>query len=325
MKEITYKEALREALSEEMTRDENVILMGEDIGIYGGNFQVTQDLVLKFGEERVIDTPLSEAAIAGCATGAAMSGLRPVVEVMFSDFVTLMMDNLVNQAAKLSFMSAGKVSVPMVVRLPMGCGTGAAAQHSQSLEAWMCHVPGLKVVFPSNPYEAKGLMKAAVRDNNPVIFCEHKLLYDAVGNVPQEEYLVQIGQANIMKKGTQLSVITYGYSVQNCLQAAMQLRVKGVDVEIIDLRTLLPLDEKTIIDSVKKTGRALIVHEAVKTGGIGAEIAALIAEKAFPYLKAPVMRLAGKDVPVPFNKNLEQAVVPQVADIKKAAERLMRK
>lgn len=189
----------------------------------------------------------------------------------------------------------------------------------------MCHVPGLKVVFPSNPYEAKGLMKAAVRDNNPVIFCEHKLLYDAVGNVPQEEYLVQIGQANIMKKGTQLSVITYGYSVQKCLQAAMQLRVKGVDVEIIDLRTLLPLDEKTIIDSVKKTGRALIVHEAVKTGGIGAEIAALIAEKAFPYLKAPVMRLAGKDVPVPFNKNLEQAVVPQVADIKKAAERLMRK
>ena len=215
MKEITYKEALREALSEEMTRDENVILMGEDIGIYGGNFQVTQDLVLKFGEERVIDTPLSEAAIAGCATGAAMSGLRPVVEVMFSDFVTLMMDNLVNQAAKLSFMSAGKVSVPMVVRLPMGCGTGAAAQHSQSLEAWMCHVPGLKVVFPSNPYEAKGLMKAAVRDNNPVIFCEHKLLYDAVGNVPQEEYLVQIGQANIMKKGRNYLLLPYGYSVQN--------------------------------------------------------------------------------------------------------------
>lgn len=325
MKEITYKEALREALSEEMTRDENVILMGEDIGIYGGNFQVTQDLVLKFGEERVIDTPLSEAVIAGCATGAAISGLRPVVEVMFSDFVTLMMDNLVNQAAKLSFMTAGKFSVPMVVRLPVGCGTGAAAQHSQSLEAWMCHVPGLKVVFPSNPYEAKGLMKAAVRDNNPVIFCEHKLLYDAVGNVPQEEYLVQIGQANIMKKGTQLSVITYGYSVQKCLQAAMQLRAKGIDVEIIDLRTLLPLDEKTIIDSVKKTGRALIVHEAVKTGGVGAEIAALIAEKAFPYLKAPVMRLAGEDVPIPFNKKLEQAVVPQVADIKKAVERLMRK
>lgn len=325
MKEITYKEALREALSEEMTQDENVILMGEDIGLYGGNFQVTQDLVLRFGEERVMDTPLSEAVIAGCAVGAAILGLRPVVEVMFSDFVTLMMDNLVNQAAKMSFMSGGKVNVPMVVRLPVGCGTGAAAQHSQSLEAWMCHVPGLKVVFPSNPYEAKGLMKAAIRDNNPVIFCEHKLLYNAVGNVPEDDYIIQIGQANVMKKGAHLSIITYGYAVQKCLQTALKLKTKGIDAEIIDLRTLLPLDEKTIIDSVKKTGRVLIVHDAVKTGGVGGEIAALIAEKAFPYLKAPIVRIAGKDVPIPFNKKLEQASVPQVEDIKKAAERLMRK
>jgi pyruvate dehydrogenase E1 component beta subunit len=325
MKEITYKEALCEALSEEMMRDENVILMGQDIGLYGGNFQVTKDLVLKFGEQRVIDAPLSEAIIAGCATGAAMSGLRPVIESMFSDFVTLMMDNIVNQAAKIHYMSAGQIKVPMVVRLPVGCGTGAGAQHSQSLEAWMCHVPGLKVVFPSSPYEAKGLLKAAIRDDNPVIFCEHKLLYSTAGSVPEEEYIIPIGQANVIKKGASMSIITYGYSVQKCLIASMQLKAKGIDAEIIDLRTLYPLDEKTILDSVKKTGRVLIVHEASKTGGLGAEIAALIAEKAYAYLKAPVLRVAGQDIPIPFNKKLEQTCVPQIGDIKKEAERLMRR
>jgi len=325
MQEITYREALNEALTEEMTRDEDVILMGLDIGLYGGNFQVTKDLVLKFGEQRVMDTPISESIIAGCAAGAAMAGLRPVIETMFSDFVTLMMDNLVNQAAKIHFMSGGKIAVPMVLRLPVGCGTGAAAQHSQSLEAWMCHVPGLKVVFPSNPYEAKGLLKSAIRDNNPVIFCEHKLLYSTVGSVPEEEYTIPLQQANIVKKGSSLTMITYGFSVQKSIVAAMQLKQKGIDAEIIDIRTLYPLDEETIINSVKKTGRAIIIHEAVKTGGVGAEISALIAEKAFAYLKAPIIRIAGADIPVPFCKTLESACVPQIEDIKKAAERLMRR
>lgn len=325
MKEITYREAINEALAEEMTRDENVILMGEDIGLYGGNFQVTKDLILKFGDNRVMDTPVSEAVIAGCAVGAAMSGLRPVIETMFSDFVTLMMDNLVNQAAKIHYMSAGEINVPMVLRLPVGCGTGAGAQHSQSPEAWLCHVPGLKVVFPSNPYEAKGLLKAAIRDDNPVVFCEHKMLYPTAGSVPEEEYIIPLSQANIVKKGTSLTMIAYGYSVQKCLVAAMQLKPKEIDIEVIDLRTLHPLDEDTILESVKKTGRVIIVHEAVKTGGVGAEISALIAEKAFSYLKAPILRIAGMDIPVPFNKTMEQACVPQILDIKKAAERMMRR
>ncbi len=325
MKEITYKEALREALSEEMIRDENVFLMGHDIGIYGGGFGVTEGLVLQFGEQRVIDTPISEAIIAGLATGAAISGLRPVIEAMFSDFVTLMMDNIVNQAAKFSFMSASQACVPLVLRMPAGCGTGAGAQHSQSLEAWMCHVPGLKVVFPSNPYEAKGLMKAAIRDNNPVIFFEHKLAYSSIGYVPEDEYVIPIGQANIMRKGNHITMVSYGHSVQKCLMAAAHLKEIGISAEIIDLRTLYPLDEATIINSVKKTGRVMIVHEAVKTGGLGGEISAILSEKAFSYLKAPILRIAGKDVPIPFSKTLEEACVPQIQDIENAAKRLMRR
>ncbi len=316
MRELTYAEAIKEAMSEEMRRDKNVILFGEDVGIYGGAFGVSLGMVEEFGEERVRDTPISEAAIIGTATGAAVTGLRPIAEIQFSDFITIGMDQLVNQAAKIRYMFGGRAQVPMVLRTPEGSGTGAAAQHSSSNEAWYCHVPGLKVVAPSTPYDAKGLLKSAVRDNNPVVFFEQKLLYRKKGEVPEKEYTIPLSRADIKRKGQCATVITYGRMLQRCLDAAERLSEEGIEPEIVDLRTLHPVDTETIVESVKKTGRVLIVHEAVKTGGLGGEIAAVIADsEAFYYLDAPIKRLGGLDVPIPYCPELEKNVVPQTEEI----------
>ncbi len=323
-REITYAEAIREALRQEMRRDERVFLIGEDIGIYGGAFGVTYGLLEEFGEERVRDTPISEQTIAGAAIGAALIGMRPVAEIMFMDFVTLAMEQMVNQAAKLRFMFGGKAKVPMVLRTPAGSGTGAAAQHSQSLEAWFVHVPGLKVVMPSTPYDAKGLLISAIRDDNPVIFVEHKLLYKTKGPVPEEEYTIPLGVADVKREGSDVTIVATSIMVRRALAAAEKLAQEGIEAEVIDPRTLKPLDTETIISSVMKTGRALIVHEAPKTCGFGAEVSARITEgEAFFYLDAPVRRLAGMDVPIPYNPKLERGVVPQEEDIIKAVRELV--
>jgi pyruvate dehydrogenase E1 component beta subunit len=327
MREITYAEAIREALSEEMRSDPTVFLLGEDIGIYGGAFGVTKGMVQEFGEERVRDTPLSEHAITGAAAGAAMTGMRPVVEIMFSDFLTIALEQLANQAAKARYQFGGQVSVPMVLRTAGGSGTGAAEQHSQSLEAWVCHVPGLKVVIPSTPYDAKGLMKSSIRDPNPVVFIEQKLLYRRKGPVPDPEelYDVPLGVADIKRAGRDLTVITWGRMVERSLEAARKLSADGIDTEVIDIRSLVPLDKSCIIGSVKKTGRAMIVHEACQTAGFGAEIAAVIADsEAFFRLDAPIRRVAGLDVPIPYSPVLEASVVPTVEKIVAAARDLIR-
>ena len=325
MSEKTYAQAIKEAMSEEMRRDENVFLMGEDVGLYGGAFGVSVGMFEEFGEERVRDTPISEAVIAGAAAGAAVTGMRPIAEIMFSDFTTISMDQLVNQAAKMRYMFGGKAKVPMVLRTPGGSGTGAAAQHSQSLEAWFCHVPGLKVVVPSTPYDAKGLLKAAIRDDNPVMFFEQKLLYRKKGEVPDEEYIVELGKADVKREGKDLTIITYGRMVPTCLAVAENLAKEGIEVEVVDPRTLLPLDTETLAASVKKTGRVLIVHEAVKTGGFGGEIAAAIADsEAFYYLDAPIKRLCGLDVPIPYCPELEKNVVPTEEKITEAVKTLLR-
>jgi pyruvate/2-oxoglutarate/acetoin dehydrogenase E1 component len=324
MKEMTYAEAVREALRQEMIRDDSVFLIGEDVGRYGGAFGVSYGLVDEFGEDRVRDTPISEAGIMGAATGAALMGMRPVAEIMFMDFTTIAMDQLVNQAAKLRFMFGGKAKVPLVLRTPGGSGTGAAAHHSQSFESWFVHVPGLKVVMPSTPYDAKGLLVASIRDDNPVIFVEHKLLYKTKGPVPEEEYIIPLGTADVKRTGRDLTIVATSIMVPRALDAAETLAGEGIDVEVVDPRTLKPLDEETIFSSVIKTGRVLIAHEACKTGGAGAEIAARIAEsEAFDYLDAPIKRLAGLDIPVPYNRNLERRMVPQVEDIVAAARELV--
>lgn len=324
-KEMTYKDAIRLGMSEEMRRDKNVIFFGEDIGLYGGAFGLSVGMLEEFGEERVRDTPISEAVISGAAAGAAATGLRPICEMMFMDFITIAMDGLANQAAKMRFMFGGKAKVPMVMRLPSGSGTGAAAQHTQSLEAWLCHVPGLKVVTPSTPAQAKGLIKAAIRDDNPVCFIEHKILYKMKGEVPlDEDYIVPIGKSEIKKEGTDVTIISFGTVLQKVLKAVEEVEKDGISVEIIDPITLYPMDKETIIESVKKTGRAIVVHEAAKTGGIGGEIAASISESdAFDFLDAPVLRLAGKDVPIPYNRNLEAAVLPSEEEIKEAIYKVM--
>lgn len=324
MKEMTYAEAVREALRQEMIHDDSVFLIGEDVGRYGGAFGVSYGLVDEFGEDRVRDTPISEAGIMGAATGAALMGMRPVAEIMFMDFTTIAMDQLVNQAAKLRFMFGGKAKVPLVLRTPGGSGTGAAAHHSQSFESWFVHVPGLKVVMPSTPYDAKGLLVASIRDDNPVIFVEHKLLYKTKGPVPEEEYIIPLGTADVKRTGRDLTIVATSIMVPRALDAAETLAGEGIDVEVVDPRTLKPLDEETIFSSVIKTGRVLIAHEACKTGGAGAEIAARIAEsEAFDYLDAPIKRLAGLDIPVPYNRNLERRMVPQVEDIVAAARELV--
>lgn len=324
MREITYAEAIREALRQEMRRDKRVFLLGEDIGVYGGAFGVTYGLLEEFGEERVRDTPISEQTIVGAAIGAALTGMRPVAEIMFMDFVTLAMEQIVNQAAKLRFMFGGKANVPMVLRTPAGSGTGAAAQHSQSLEAWFVHVPGLKVVMPSTPYDAKGLLISAIRDDNPVIFIEHKLLYSTKGPVPDEEYTVPIGVADVKREGSDVTVVATSIMVKRALAAADKLARDGINVEVIDPRTLKPLDTEAIVRSVMKTGRVLIVHEAPKTCGFGAEVSACITEsEAFFYLDVPVRRLAGMDVPIPYNPELERGVVPHEEDIVKAIRQMV--
>jgi len=322
-REITYLEAVREALIQEMRRDEDVFLLGEDIGVYGGAFGVTRGLLEEFGPERVRETPISEAAIAGAATGAALMGLRPVMEIMFMDFVTIAMNQLVNQAAKMRFMFGGKASIPLVCRTPAGSGTGAAAQHCQSLEAWFVHTPGIKVAMPSTPADAKGLLVASIRDDNPVMFVEHKLLYRTQGPVSEDLYTIPLGRAEVKREGRDLTIIAYSIMAFRALEAAEQLAAEGIEVEVVDPRTLKPLDEETLIRSVAKTGRVLIVHEAPITGGMGAELAAVIADsKAFDYLDAPIRRLAGRNIPIPYNRTLERAAVPQVEDIVAAARAL---
>jgi pyruvate/2-oxoglutarate/acetoin dehydrogenase E1 component len=326
VRELSYAQAIQEAMAIAMEQDERVFLMGEDIGVYGGAFQVTGDLVHRFGEDRVMDTPISELGGAGVAVGAALTGMRPIFEFQFSDFATLAMEQIVNQAAKIRYMLGGNVSVPLVMRFPAGSGTGAAAQHSQSLEAWLAHVPGLKVLQPSTPHDAKGMLLAAVADPDPVMIFEHKLLYKMKGPVPEGHYTVPIGKAEARRRGSDLTIVATAIMVHKSLDAAAQLAEEGIDVEVIDLRSLRPMDTPAIIESVKKTSRLLCVYEGVKTLGIGAEVSAAIVEsEAFDYLDAPVMRLGGAESPLPYNPELEKAAVPQVPDIVAAARKLVRK
>ena len=325
VRELSYAQAIQEAMAIAMDMDERVFLMGEDIGVYGGAFQVTGDLVERYGTERVIDTPISELGGAGVAVGAAVTGMRPIFEFQFSDFATLGMEQIVNQAAKMRFMLGGEVSVPVVMRFPAGSGTGAAAQHSQSLEAWLGHVPGLKVIQPATPHDAKGMLLAAVADPDPVMIFEHKLLYKMKGHVPEGHYTVPIGKAEIRREGRDLTVVATSIMVQKALDAAATLENEGIDIEVVDLRTIRPIDRQTVIDSVKKTSRLLCVYEAVKTLGIGAEVSALVAEsEAFDYLDAPIVRLGGAETPIPYNPDLEKATVPQVPDIISAARDLVK-
>ena len=321
---ITYKDAIREAMCEEMRKDESVFFMGEDIGAYCGAFGVSKGMLEEFGPERILETPISETAFMGAGVGAAITGMRPIVELMFSDFMAVCYDQIINQAAKMHFMFAGKVNVPMVMRTPTGGGTGAAAQHSQSLEQMYCHIPGLKVVVPSSPYDAKGLLKTAIRDNNTVIFLEPKRLYNVKGEVPEEEYTIPLGKADIKREGTDVSVITYGRTVQMSLEAAEKLAADGISVEVLDLRTLSPLDTEAIIATAKKTHRVVVVHEAVEFGGFGGEVVSTIADSdAFYYLDAPIKRVGGLYCPVPFNPILEAESFPTPAKIENAIRELI--
>ncbi|WP_062012459.1 alpha-ketoacid dehydrogenase subunit beta [Aureimonas sp. AU4] len=322
-RELSYAQAIQEAIAIAMEEDSRVFIMGEDIGVYGGAFQVTGDLVHRFGAERVIDTPIAELGGAGVAVGAALTGMKPIYEFQFSDFATLAMEQIVNQAAKLRFMLGGNVSVPLVMRFPAGSGTGAAAQHSQSLEAWLGHVPGLKVLQPSTPHDAKGMLLAAIDDPDPVMIFEHKILYKMKGLVPEGRYTVPIGKAAVVREGRDLTIVASAIMVHKALTAAEELARDGIDVEVVDLRTIRPMDRETIIASVMKTGRLVCVYEGVKTLGVGAEIAAMIAEsEAFDYLDAPIVRLGGAESPIPYNPELEKAVVPQVPDILAAVRSL---
>jgi pyruvate/2-oxoglutarate/acetoin dehydrogenase E1 component len=324
MRKVSYRDALREALQEEMAKDNTVFVIGEDVGRYWqGAFKVTKGLAEKFGDERVRDTPISESAIIGVAVGAAITGMRPVAEIMFGDLSTLAMDQIANQAAKLRYMFGGQIKVPLVIRMPFGAGVNVAAHHSQSLEAWFTHVPGLKVAVPSTPYDAKGLLKAAIRDDNPVMFFEHKLLYPIEGGLPEEEYTVPLGQADVKKHGKDVTIVATLYMVHKALAAAEELSKQGVDVEVIDPRTLVPLDKKTITESVKKTGRIVIVTEDCKTGGVSAEIAAMIAEEALDYLDAQIKRVGEPDTPIPFSPPLEQFVLPDEERIIKAVNEIL--
>lgn len=324
-RELTYAEAIREALAIAMEADPRVFTFGEDIGTYGGAFGVTGDLVHRFGQDRVMDTPISELGMAGVAVGAALTGMKPVLEFQFSDFSLLASEQIVNQAAKIRFMFGGKANVPLVIRMPAGSGTGAAAQHSQSIEAMFAHVPGLIVLQPSTPHDAKGMLLAALDNPNPVLIFEHKLLYKVKGPVPEGEYRVPIGEAAIRREGKDISIITTSIMSIRAQAAAEKLAQEGIDAEVIDLRTIRPMDVPAIVKSVKKTSRALIVYEGVKTLGVGAEVAAAIAEsEAFDYLDAPIARLGGKEVPLPYNPVLEKAAVPQEDDIFHAAMKLVR-
>jgi pyruvate dehydrogenase E1 component beta subunit len=325
MKEVTVRDALREALREEMQRDKNVFLLGEDIGRYwGGAFGVTKGLAEEFGDERIRDTPISESAIVGVAVGAAITGMRPVAEIMFGDLVALAMDQVCNQAAKIRYMFGGQASAPLVVRTPFGAGVNIASHHSQSLEAWFMHTPGLFVAVPSTPYDAKGLLKTAIRGSNPVFFVEHKLLYPLKGMIPGEDYTLPFGVADIKREGSDVTVFATLILVHKALAAAEKLNKEGISVEVIDPRTLTPLDKAAIVKSVKKTGRIIIVTEDCKTAGVSAEIAAVVAEEAVDYLDAPIKRVAEPDTPIPFSPPLEQFVIPNEKSIIKAVKQVVR-
>jgi 2-oxoisovalerate dehydrogenase E1 component beta subunit len=322
MAEITYIEGIRQALWEEMERDERVFLIGEDIGAYGGAFKITVGFLERFGEDRVIDTPIAESALAGAAVGAALMGQRPVVEMQFADFIACGFDQIVNMAPKLHYRTG--TSVPLVIRAPSGGGIHGGPFHSQNPEGWFVHVPGLKVVAPSTPMDAKGLLKAAIRDPDPVIYFEHKYLYRRIkGKVPDEDFAVPLGKAEVKREGNDVSIITYGAMVHQALQAANRVASEGISAEILDLRTLLPLDQEAILATVRKTGKVLIVHEATRTGGIGGEVAAIVAEATFDRLDGPIMRLTAPDTPVPFSQPLEEAFLPNAVKIAAAVQRLV--
>ncbi len=320
---IMYREALNEALREEMCRDSSVFIMGEGIADRGGSYKVTVGLLDEFGAKRVIDTPIAEASFTGAGIGAAIVGMRPVVEILFVDFAMLVMDQVVNQAAKYKFMSGGKAKVPFVLRSQGGVGNGLAAQHSQSLDAIFYHIPGLKLVMPSTPYDAKGLLKAAIRHDDPVIFLEHKLLYMTKGYVPQEEYVVEFGKGDVKRKGKDVTLIAWSNMIPRSLLAAQKLAEEGIEVEIIDPRTLVPLDKDLILSSVRKTEHVVIVQEAVRRGGVASDIASIIQAEAFDYLNAPIEILAGLNTPIPFNLHLESACVPREDDIVKAVKKVL--
>ena len=320
MSEKTYLQALNEALKQEMERDENVFILGEDVGQFGGCFGVTQGLFDQFGEARVMDTPITESTIVGAAAGAAAAGLRPVAELMFVDFIGVAMDQLFNQAAKMRFMFGGKATVPMTLRMPQGAGIGAAAQHSQSLESWFMNIPGLKVVIPSTPRDAKGLLISAIRDENPVVFLEHKLLYGMSGDVPDESYTIELGKGEVKREGTDVTIVATSLMVYSALEAAERLAADGIQAEVVDPRCLQPLDKDIIIDSVKKTNALVVAHEAVEFAGPGAEIAAMVAEEALDYLDAPIKRVGAPFCPVPFSPPLEQFYIPNADNIVEAVK-----
>jgi len=310
MREITYAEAAIEAIGEEMEKDDRIFYMGEDVGRFGGSYGTTKGLWERFGDDRVKDTPMSEAAMVGYALGAAITGMRPIVEIMFVDLLCLAMDQIVNQVAKIRYMFGGKAKVPLVIRVPFGGLRRAAGQHSQHLEAWFLHTPGLKIVVPSDPYHVKGLLKTAIRENNPVMCLEHILLYQIRGGVPEGDYTLPIGKAQIKREGKDVTVVSYSLMLHRCLSVAEKLHKQEIEVEVIDLGSLHPLDMETVVASVKKTNRVAIVHQACLTGGVGAEVGIRITEAAFDYLDAPVKRIAARDVPVPFSPVLEDFVVP---------------
>ena len=326
-KTMSFRDTIILAMSEEMRRDENVLLMGEDVGVFGGDFGTSVGMLEKFGPERVRDCPISEAAISGAAAGAAITGLRPIVDMTFMDFSVIAMDAIVNQAAKTRYMFGGKGQVPMTVRCAAGNGVGSAAQHSQSLESWFTHIPGLKVVAPGTPADMKGLLKASIRDNNPVIILEYKSEFNQKGEVPLDpEYVIPLGVGEIKKEGTDITVVTYGKMLRRVMQAAEELAEEGISVEVVDPRTLVPLDKDIIINSVKKTGKVVLVNDAHKTSGFIGEISAIISEsEAFDYLDAPIRRCAGEDVPMPYAQNLENAMIPTVESIKDAIRKTYHK
>lgn len=310
MREVTYVQAVREALDEEMKRDEKVFLLGEDIGPQGGVFHATQGLQAKYGTDRVRQTPIAECSIIGAACGASMLGLRPVAEIMYLDFITIGMDQLVNQIAKMRYISNGQVRLPLVIRTQGGGGRGKGPHHSQSLEAWFLHVPGLKVIMPSTPYDVKGLLKSAIRDDSPVLFIENAILYNSKGMIPDEDYTVPPGKADIKKEGKDITIVAVSSMVLKALEASEELQNEGISAEVIDIRSVYPLDIETIIDSVKKTSRLLVVHESCKRGGIGGEIVAQITEKAFDYLDSPTARIGGLETPMPYAESLEKEIIP---------------
>jgi pyruvate dehydrogenase E1 component beta subunit len=324
MREITLSQAVNEALAEEMRRDPTTFIIGEDVAEAGTPFKVLSGLVEEFGTARVIDTPISEPGFMGIAVGAAMTGARPIVDLMFGDFIFLIMDQLCNQAAKIHYMSGGKLNVPLVLRTNMGATRRSAAQHSQSLQALVAHIPGVKVAMPSSAYEAKGLMKTAIRDNNPVVIFEDKLMYQDKAEVPEEEYTIPFGQAAVLREGTDVTLVGTSSMVQVCLKAAEALAKQGISAEVIDPRTIVPLDERTILESVRKTSRAIVVDEGHQSYGVSAEIAARISEKAFYHLDAPVLRFGAMDVPIPFSPALEDLTVPTADQVAEAAARICR-